>query len=95
MMVNIVLATDIMDKDLGTLRKERWNNAFAGNTATHDSSFGTGIGQTFCYNKKCTFKLMIKMLRTKRSCKPLRLFVLFAAVWKFLAKYSSACRCCM
>lgn len=28
LMVNIVLATDIMDKDLGALRKERWNKAF-------------------------------------------------------------------
>jgi hypothetical protein len=28
-MVNIVLATDIWDKDLGALRKERWNKTFA------------------------------------------------------------------
>jgi 3'5'-cyclic nucleotide phosphodiesterase len=29
LLVNIVLATDIMDKDLGALRKQRWNKAFA------------------------------------------------------------------
>ena len=29
LMVNIVLATDIMDKSLGALRKERWGKAFA------------------------------------------------------------------
>lgn len=29
LMVNIVLATDIMDKNLGELRKERWGKAFA------------------------------------------------------------------
>lgn len=29
LMVNMVLATDIMDKDLGALRKERWNKAFS------------------------------------------------------------------
>lgn len=27
--VNAVMATDIMDKDLGAARKERWNKAFA------------------------------------------------------------------
>lgn len=30
LVVNIVLATDIMDKDLGALRKGRWNKAFSG-----------------------------------------------------------------
>jgi hypothetical protein len=29
LVVNIVLATDIMDKDLGALRKDRWNKAFS------------------------------------------------------------------
>ena len=29
LVVNIVLATDIMDKDLGALRKGRWNKAFS------------------------------------------------------------------
>jgi 3'5'-cyclic nucleotide phosphodiesterase len=29
LVVNIVLATDIMDQDLGALRKARWNKAFA------------------------------------------------------------------
>lgn len=29
LVVNVVLATDIMDKDLGALRKGRWNKAFA------------------------------------------------------------------
>ena len=29
LMVNVVLATDIMDKSLGALRKERWGKAFA------------------------------------------------------------------
>uniref|UniRef100_A0A7S2YKF8 Phosphodiesterase n=1 Tax=Entomoneis paludosa TaxID=265537 RepID=A0A7S2YKF8_9STRA len=29
LVVNIVLATDIMDKDLGALRKERWQKAFS------------------------------------------------------------------
>jgi hypothetical protein len=38
-MVNIVLATDIMDKDLGALRKERWNKTFADNAGPHDLSF--------------------------------------------------------
>ena len=37
LMVNIVLATDIMDKSLGALRKERWGKAFAKNSSeTHD-----------------------------------------------------------
>ena len=29
LMVNIVLATDIMDKELGSLRKDRWSKAFS------------------------------------------------------------------
>ena len=29
LVVNVVLATDIMDKDLGALRKDRWNKAFS------------------------------------------------------------------
>ena len=29
LMVNVVLATDIMDKSLGALRKQRWGKAFA------------------------------------------------------------------
>ena len=33
LMVNVVLATDIMDKDLGTFRKNRWNKTF-GNGST-------------------------------------------------------------
>ena len=29
LLVNTVMATDIMDKDLGAARKERWNKAFS------------------------------------------------------------------
>ena len=36
LMVNIVLATDIIDKDLGALRKERWNKAFDKKPPTAD-----------------------------------------------------------
>lgn len=35
LMVNIVLATDIIDKDLGALRRGRWNKAFAQDTPEH------------------------------------------------------------
>ena len=29
LVVNLVMATDVMDKDLGVLRKKRWEKAFA------------------------------------------------------------------
>eukprot|EP00977_Amphora_coffeiformis_P006818 scaffold1498_cov163-Amphora_coffeaeformis.AAC.10 len=38
LVVNTVLATDIMDKDLGGLRKERWNKAFAEQPLGQESS---------------------------------------------------------
>ena len=50
LMVNILLATDIMDKSLGALRKERWGKAFAGNKAA-DSSVEEGV------NRKATIVL--------------------------------------
>ena len=41
LIVNTVLATDIMDQDLGALRKERWNKAFTeqpqGQTSAKDN----------------------------------------------------------
>ena len=46
-LVNAVMATDIMDKDLGAARKERWNRAFAESeaplaaVATHESEYET------------------------------------------------------
>ena len=36
--VNIVLATDIMDKELGALRKARWEKAFSGDSDSSSSS---------------------------------------------------------
>jgi hypothetical protein len=36
LVVNSVLATDIMDKDLGALRKARWNKAFAEGALQHE-----------------------------------------------------------
>jgi len=47
LVVNIVLATDIMDKDLGALRKGRWNKAFSADTA--DNGNGDDI-----VNRKAT-----------------------------------------
>ena len=38
LVVNTVLATDIMDKDLGARRKAQWNRAFA-ETYTEESTF--------------------------------------------------------
>jgi hypothetical protein len=38
LVVNIVLATDIMDQDLDALRKARWNKAFAGAAAATDEA---------------------------------------------------------
>ena len=38
LLVNIVLATDVMDKDLGAQRKERWNMAFAKKGSTSHTS---------------------------------------------------------
>jgi hypothetical protein len=36
LIVNTVLATDIFDKELNTLRKERWQQAFSGNCADQE-----------------------------------------------------------
>ena len=38
LVVNIVLATDIMDKDLGALRKARWNKAFSDEVVEDESA---------------------------------------------------------
>jgi hypothetical protein len=53
-MVNIVLATDIMDKDLGSLRKERWNKAFADSIVTHDTTTSSDDDDV---NRKATIVL--------------------------------------
>jgi hypothetical protein len=37
LVVNIVMATDIADTELGTLRKKRWEKAFSGATLLHQS----------------------------------------------------------
>ncbi|KAG7374673.1 adenylate/guanylate cyclase with GAF and PAS/PAC sensor domain [Nitzschia inconspicua] len=50
LLVNIVLATDIMDKDLALLRKERWSKAFA-NEAVLESSLDENV------NRKATIVL--------------------------------------
>jgi len=36
LIVNVVLATDIMDKDLKTLRNQRWNAAFSENASEEE-----------------------------------------------------------
>ena len=38
LIVNTVLATDIMDKSLGELRKARWNKAFAEQPRVHETT---------------------------------------------------------
>ena len=38
LVVNVVMATDICDKELNTLRKQRWELAFAGNESKEDDS---------------------------------------------------------
>ena len=38
LLINSVLATDIMDKDLGTARKERWNRAFSEDSSHTESA---------------------------------------------------------
>jgi hypothetical protein len=38
LVVNIVMATDIADKELGALRKKRWEKAFTGATLLHQSA---------------------------------------------------------
>ena len=38
LVVNSVMATDIMDKELGAARKARWNKAFADDTSSNDSN---------------------------------------------------------
>jgi hypothetical protein len=50
-MVNIVLATDIMDQDLGRDRKDRWNKAFADIGATMDLASDDNV------NRKATIVL--------------------------------------
>jgi class 3 adenylate cyclase len=40
LLVNLVLATDIMDKDLGVARKARWNRAFAKASAAVEEAAG-------------------------------------------------------
>jgi 3'5'-cyclic nucleotide phosphodiesterase len=46
LMVNIVLATDIMDKDLGGLRKARWEKAFGSKTGITESDSDAGSADT-------------------------------------------------
>jgi hypothetical protein len=53
-LVNIVLATDIMDKELGALRKARWEKAF--NDSTEAARDSTGDGHTDA-NRKATIVL--------------------------------------
>jgi hypothetical protein len=38
LVVNVVMATDIMDKDLGALRRKRWNKAFSESPVEDDAS---------------------------------------------------------
>ena len=47
LVVNAVMATDICDKELGALRKERWNKAFSGTETIGDS-------QSTIINRKAT-----------------------------------------
>lgn len=54
LMVNIVLATDIMDKDLGALRKDRWNKAFGSDCKTKSSNDEVKNEET---NRKATIVL--------------------------------------
>lgn len=55
MLVNIVLATDVMDKDLGTQRKQRWNKAFAKKGSTSHTSL-TSLNEEDI-NRKATIVL--------------------------------------
>jgi hypothetical protein len=55
LLVNIVLATDVMDKDLGAQRKERWNKAFAKKGSTSHASL-TSLAEEDV-NRKATIVL--------------------------------------
>ena len=54
-LVNIVLATDIMDKDLGALRKERWEQAFSADA--DDEQIVDNDGHRTGVNRKATIVL--------------------------------------
>ena len=52
LMVNIVLATDIMDKDIGALRKDRWSKAFASSSSS--SSLSSSSSSSLNLSTKCS-----------------------------------------
>ena len=53
-LVNVVLATDIFDKELNELRKSRWNKAFSATTTTTTSSSSNGACSSDGNNLKAT-----------------------------------------
>eukprot|EP00980_Cylindrotheca_fusiformis_P000042 scaffold14_cov130-Cylindrotheca_fusiformis.AAC.12 len=54
LVVNTVMATDIVDKELQTLRKARWETAFSENSALRDLVGGPGESETDQENRKAT-----------------------------------------
>ena len=60
LIVNTVLATDIMDKSLGELRKARWNKAFAEQPRGEETSAKDNV------NRKATIVIehLIQAVRT-------------------------------
>ena len=56
LVVNLVMATDVMDKDLGVLRKKRWEKAFA---TTPESIRGIALNESpkDIANRKATIVL--------------------------------------
>ena len=52
LLVNVILATDIMDKDLGALRKNRWNAAFSEHAVVCEDK--EGDSSTRALNRKAT-----------------------------------------
>lgn len=57
LMVNIVMATDIMDKELGALRKERWNKAFASSESDSKSMLMMELCDEENVNRRATIVL--------------------------------------
>jgi len=45
LIVNIVLATDVMDKELGDARKARWNTAFSSSVTAEPESTQTAVNR--------------------------------------------------
>ena len=57
LVVNTVLATDIMDKELGQLRKKRWNDAFSADTEQQAAAAADEAAKTYSTNRKATIVL--------------------------------------